>query len=173
MVQSSDVRFVSNKIDNSRVAPYIDESEQLDIKNQIGESLFIDLLDYVGADDKTGFANYNLFLYGGTYEYETNQGTRAKKQIKGLIHALNYFVWARLIKNNNFTATSFGLVQKITDNSEPVSFKERNDVYGDALDIAQKYLGECIIYLKIHAKDFPLFKREYKKSTFDFKIIRG
>lgn len=69
----NDTRFVSSYIEDKRIEPLIKESEQINIKNQIGDTLFLDLLDYVEADDKSSFPDYSILLNGGTYEDKCNE----------------------------------------------------------------------------------------------------
>lgn len=165
------VRFVSDKLDARRVDPYIGESEQMDIKNQIGEALFVDLLDYASASDKSAFPDYSMLLDGGIYEVTDRRGCKEKRMFSGLIEALNYYVWARLVKNNNYTVTRAGTVNKTDPYSANAELKERLIVEKDALSIADKYLGECIAYLSANRDKFPLFNTGRQSNRFNFKIV--
>lgn len=170
-IKSTAARFVSSKLDNSRIDPYIDESEQMNIKSQIGDALFINILEYVNADDKSSFPDYSLLLNGGIYQVNTCNNDLENRSFKGLIESLNYYVWARFVKNNNYTPTRFGLVNKTDQHSQNAELKERLVVEKDALSIADKYLSECIDYLKANRDKFPLFKRGKQKNRLGIKII--
>lgn len=163
-------RFVSNKIDDVRIEPYIDESQQMDIKPVIGDALFIDLINYVNAEDKTGFPDYSVLLGGGEYMSDIC-GNRGKRMFKGLVESLNYYVWARIVKNNNFTVTRFGIVNKTDQYSANAELKERLVLEKDALAIADRYLRECIDYLNANRDKFPLFNRARIKNRLNISII--
>ncbi len=169
-IKATAARFVSNKIDDSRIDPYIDESEQMNIKSQIGNALFIDILEYINADDKTPFPDYSVLLDGGIYEADVC-GENEKRQFKGLIASLNYYVWARLVKNNNYTSTRFGTVNKTDPYSVNAELKEKLALEKDALSIADRYLSECIDYLKANRSKFPLFKKGKQKNRLNISII--
>lgn len=164
-------RFVGQYIDDKRIEPYIGESEQMDIKRQIGDSLFLDLLRYVEATDKTLFPDYSTLLNGGVYTCRSSCGITEEKSFKGLIEALNYYVWARLVKNNNYTLTRFGFVNKTEDHSANADLKERLVVEKDTLSIADQYLLDCINYLRSNKEKFPLFRSSERKNRYRIKVI--
>lgn len=170
-LKSSSSRFISNKLDDGRIEPYIDESEQINIKPQIGDSLFLDILDYINADDKSTFPDYSILLNGGIYEMKDCRGNEARRSFKGLTESLNYYVWSRIVKNNNYTVTRLGTVNKSDPYSANAELKERLAVEKDALNIADMYLSECIEYLKANRSKYPLFKRGKKRNRLNISII--
>ncbi|TFD92788.1 hypothetical protein E2605_18265 [Dysgonomonas capnocytophagoides] len=170
-LKSSSSRFISSKLDDGRIEPYIDESEQMNIKSQIGDALFINILEYVNADDKSGFPDYSILLNGGTYQIKNCDNDFEKRSFKGLIEALNYYVWSRIVKNNNYTLTRYGLVNKNDPYSANAELKERLAVEKDALSIADKYLSECIDYLKANKSQFPLFKKGKQRNRLRIRVI--
>lgn len=163
----TNTRFVSKYLDDSRIDPYIEESEQINIKHQIGESLFIDLLDYVKSDDKDSFPDYSKLLDGSTY----TDSCGLKRSFLGLVECLNYYVWARIVKNNNYTVTRFGTVNKTDNYSQNAELKERLVLEKDALSIADKYLSECIDFLNANKTAYPLYKRGKQVSRYNIKIV--
>lgn len=162
----SNTRFVSKHLEDSRITPYIKESEQINIKPIIGDALYIDLLAYLEAQDKTEFPNYSILLNGG--EYISSNGSR---RIEGIIEALNYYTWARIVKNNNYTVTRFGLVNKEDQYSNNADLKERLVVEKDALSIADRYLQECIEYLNEKRSEFPLYTKGKQSNRLRISII--
>jgi len=170
-IKSTAARFVSNKLDDSRIEPYIDESEQMNIKSQIGDALFIDLIEYVNADDKSLFPDYSTLLNGGTFEVVSCNNQTHKRLFKGLIEALNYYVWSRIVKNNNYTVTRFGTSNKTDQYSNNADLKERLALEKDALSIADKYLSECIEYLGAYKHNFPLFRKGEIRNRLNISII--
>ncbi|MDR2087117.1 MAG: hypothetical protein LBP72_08070 [Dysgonamonadaceae bacterium] len=150
-------RPVSSNLDNNRIEIYIEEAEQINIKPRIGDALFIDLLEYVLSEDKTAFpAEYETLLNGGEY-LTTLCGETRKKTFKGLLSALNYYVYARLVKHNDSNVTRFGFVQKDDEYSSRHDLKIKLAEEKDALTVADIYIADCIQYLKANAKNIPLF----------------
>lgn len=170
-LKSSSSRFISNKLDDGRIEPYIDESEQIDIKSQIGDSLFLDIIDYINAEDKSPFPDYSLLLNGGVYEMKDCRGNTEKRSFKGLIESLNYYVWSRIVKNNNYSVTRFGTVTKSDPYSANTELKERLAVEKDALSIADRYMSECINYLVANRLKYPLFKKGKQRNRLNITII--
>lgn len=161
------VRPVSNNLDVDRIEIYIKESEQLYIKQVIGDSLFLDILAYVNAEDKTPYPDYSILLNGGTYEDRCNE----TRSLNGLIEALNYYVYAKLVKNNNFTVTRFGHVTKEDQYSNQSDLKDRLAQEKDALSVADSYIAECLLYLSNNRSQFPKFKKGKQKNRLRVGII--
>ncbi|MCL1933981.1 MAG: hypothetical protein FWF53_09260 [Candidatus Azobacteroides sp.] len=164
-------RPVSAHLDDGRIEIYIDEAEQLNIKPVIGDELFIDLLEYVDASDKSQFpVAYETLLDGGIYE-QTRCGTTGKKTFKGLRSALEYYVYAKLVKNNDDNVTRFGFVNKDEDYSSRPSLNIKLAAEKDALSVADGYRSDCIDYLKENSKNIPKFKIGKAKNRLRIKII--
>lgn len=142
----SNTRPISGQILDSKITIYIDESEQIDIKPRLGDALFLDI--------KRDPYEYDVLLNGG--EYTDSKGQ--EKTFKGLVAALNYFTYARLVKNNDLNVASFANVYKESDYSSRVEHKEKVAAYNDAFTVADMYLQECLRYLNDNADKFPLYK---------------
>lgn len=162
-----DGRFsTSSHIDDSRFEKAIADSEQLYIKNQIGDSLFLNVVEYVNADDKTDYPDYSILLNGGIYE-----GNNGKKSFVGLIETLNCYIYANLIKTNSFHLTRFGFMNKQDDYSDHVSVKDRIVQENHHLSIADSYLKDCILYLRANKDTFPKFNRGKQRNRIVTRII--
>lgn len=166
------VRPVSAHLDAGRIEIYIDEAEQLNIKPRIGDALYIDLLRWTTAEDKTGFpVEYETLINGGEYQ-TTRCGLPETKTFKGLLAALGYYVYARLVKHNDSNVTRFGFTQKEDEYSTHHDLKIKLAEEKDALTIGDAYTTECIQYLKANAKNIPLFKNQGKaKNRLRISII--
>lgn len=176
----SDTRFVSNVLDPKKIDIYIDESEQLNIIPAIGTNLFIDISEFINGVnpvDRTfskefggSYPDYDKLLNGGIYTiYE--YGVKRRYIFKGLTETLNYYVWARIVKNNNYTVSRFGLVNKTDQYSQNAELKERLVVEKDALSIADRYLSDVLKYLILNNNIYPLFDRGIKKNRLNISII--
>lgn len=139
-------RDMSIHIDKSKIEVFLRESENLDIKNALGDALFLDVKEHI---DK-----YEILLNGGVYE--TDNGD--KKVFTGLKSALAYYTFARLVKSGDGNVTRLGFVNKESEYSSHSEFKEKLMAYNDAFDVANKYLKECVIYLNNNKNLFPLYK---------------
>jgi hypothetical protein len=166
------VRPISAHIDAGKIETYIDEAEQLDIKPRIGDPLYIDLLKWTKSEDKTPFpAEYQTLINGGQYE-TTTCGETENRLFKGLLAALEYYVYARLVKHSDSNITRFGFVNKEDEHSTRPDLKIKLAEEKDALTVADTYMAGCIQYLKAKAKNIPLFKKPGKaKNRLRISII--
>ena len=74
------------------------------------------------------------------------------------------------MKNNNYTVTRYATVTKVDDYSKNAELKERLVLEKDALTVADKYLMECIDYLKAKSDKFPLFNISGSKPKFNNRL---
>lgn len=167
----NNTRFVSNVLDTKRIDPYIVESQEFDIKDQIGDALFIDLLAYVNEENKDNFpSEYQTLLNGGIYEVDECKG-KYQKSFKGLKETLLYYTWARVVKHNNYTLTRFGFTNKQDDYSKNAELKERLVEEKDALSIADKYLSDCLSYLGSNKDKFPKYNKGHQGNRLNIVIV--
>lgn len=65
---------MSTHVDVEKILVYIDESQQQDIKNALGDNLFIDLLRYVNREEGSPVNEaYDNLLHGGIYKKEDDE----------------------------------------------------------------------------------------------------
>ena len=149
------------KVDEAQLEAYIEEAEQLLVKPSIGEALYLKLLysDYDSGDDR-----YSVLLNGGFYDDNANVYCKCKSEneddteeneyhvgshhIMGLRPAISYYVYAQNIMTGDFQSTRYGMVVKDNDYSTHLSSKERSDAYNNALEVANTYLNESVVYAK-------------------------
>lgn len=156
-------RPVSKNLDDGRIGIFIDEAEQLNIKPSIGDALFIDLLKWVESEDKSAFpASYQTLMSGGEYEGRIKSGCGSELSIrtfKGLRLTLEYYVYAKLVKNNDTNVTRFGGdMHKNDEYSVHAELRIKLAAEKDALSVADGYLADCLDFL-MSASDIPLFKK--------------
>ena len=155
-------RGVSKNMDSGKILAFIDEAEQLDIKPRLGDAMFLDILENP--------EKYDTLLNGGIYESKKCKG---KKVFKGLIAALNYFTYARIIKSGDVVVARYASVFKDVEESTRLDFKEKISNYNDAASIAERYLLECLTYLNDDCDKFPLYKGRgvLKSNRVTYRII--
>ena len=186
----NDVRPVSSHVDNGRIEIYIKEAELLNIKPRIGDALYIDLIRYVNAkpEELFGFPEeYKKLLEGGNYfdkrcipgegstfikpPFDKTFGESGNRTFVGLIEVLNYYVYAKLVKNNDFNVARFGFTQKEDEYSSHHELKIKLAAEKDALSVADGYMADCIEYLK-NEENIKKFKRAGKaKNRLRISII--
>ena len=146
---------ISQRIENQNINTFIQEAEAMYIRERITHNLYVDLLEYVKASDKSKFPKeYEILLNGGIYE------TNGEKRIfNGLIEAIFYYTHSRLVKKNDENVSRFGFVQKDDDYSTQHDLKTKLIAEKDSLTIADIYLNDCILYIESNTDKFPLFKK--------------
>lgn len=173
----TNIRPISKHLDDNRINIYIDEAEHLDLKPQLGESLFIDLKEFIndvpatertsGKTFGTDYPDYDLLLTGGIYK----KSESVYKEFAGLRTALEYYVYARLVKNNNYTVTRFGFVNKEDQYSQQSDLKERLVSEKDARSIADTYMNDCLEYIRMNSDQFKAFGCGKQKNRLRISII--
>lgn len=160
----TDGRPISEYIDPSRVEIYIQESELLDLKPQIGDALYLNILQWIEKKDTE--RDYETLLGGGTYTNACGE----TRQFVGLKKALNYYVQARIVKNNNYNQTRFGLTRKKDAHSEAIALNEVLALEKDMRNVADRYMQDCLIYLRENKANYPLFKRGGQQNRLQITI---
>ncbi len=102
------VRGVAINVAPEVVEPYIDDVEKQDVIPVIGADL------YFAIDADRENAKYHDLLYGGTYS-DCSCGTQYSR---GLIIAVAYLAYARLLIFGDIQVTAFGTVQKNSQYSQ-------------------------------------------------------
>ena len=127
------------KVDNLKLDAYIAEIEHLYVKAKLGDALYMDLLE-----KKDSTEEYKILLNGGTYQNCKDDTF----MIAGLRTAISYYVYAKYVMNGDFESTRYGMVMKESEYSNHLSDKNRSSCYNDALEMANSYMQECILYCK-------------------------
>lgn len=137
MIQYSDIRKIrpiaENMIDEKRLLPYMNEVERLELIPAFGALLYKKIED--NPDQ------YKVLFNGGYY----NDGSA---YFAGLSEACGYLVYSRFVQNQNVNVTAFGVVQKVSQYSEPMDEKTIVRVSNEARNIGVEYLNQCLCYLR-------------------------
>ena len=170
IINPEDVRTVrpiaENILDVKRIQPYIREVETLDVMPAIGVSLYkqISLEDFQNDLQATGSAQiatnsgkiititvdeWGKMMNG---DYFTCNNTSCscgsgEKYSAGLISAISYLAYARMLPNQPLNVTAFGVVQKTTTLSEPVDEKTLFRAANEARKIGLEYLKQAVEHL--------------------------
>lgn len=153
------VRPVAQNIDDAaRIEPYIREAELLNIAPQIGVDLYrwLDETDFSTAGPWT-FAPGNrqpvtmdaetvrAILFGGYYG--AGCGCREGYSM-GLTAAVAYYAYSRAVMNNQVNVTSFGVVRKRGDYSDPVDASTLVQVSREAYKLGEEITREVVEHLR-------------------------
>ena len=152
-------RPISKHIDNDKLAACIDEVERLEVKPMIGYTLIKEL--------KYHPENHVILLKGG--EYETLDGEVS--DIAGLKKAIAYYVYARLLTMVDHNVTRYGLVNKENDDSNRVSWAEKNKEIQNAIETANCYMKEIVEYMRNYPDKYSAFKVRKHPQVKKYKII--
>lgn len=146
-------RPTSMHLDQDEVNAYIRECEDSNVIPAIGWERF---KAATGQGDWGNSVNADfvpdVFLDGGEYEVEAVcdcQGeTKETKYTSGLRKALAYFVYARLLRADGTIVSRAGGMRHSGGFSDHVKDVSGNNQYDDAMDMAQAYLTDALLYLK-------------------------
>lgn len=148
-------QIANNIVDFTRIDPYIEEAETLTVMPAITPVLYkildenpfeeveegITLIDAYGNEVLLTKDEYkNIFLHC----YYNNM----KNYSQGLIEAISYLAYSRMLKNQAVNVTSFGVKIKTTNFSSEVDESTLFRMTNEANKIGIIYLNQTIDYLK-------------------------
>lgn len=128
---------------------FILAAQNLDIKPFLGNAFWTDILSHF-RDDK-----YQFLLTGGEYVYEDSTYS-----FSGLKAALSSYTYSRYVLTRNVQDTAFGMVNKVSEFSEPASDKYLSLISNQHKMAGQAYLNEVDEFLRRKKDTYPLYKNE-------------
>jgi hypothetical protein len=161
---------ISQHISEQKIESCINEAEKIHVKERISDPLYIDLLKWIEASDKSEFPTlYEVLMNGG--EFTTDCGEL--HQFDGLINAVNYYSYSRLIRHSDENTTRFGFMQKTDEYSTHADFKVKQAAYDDILHTADIFMNDVIFFLNANKKMIPEFKKAgIAKNRLSIKILK-
>ncbi|MCL1936820.1 MAG: hypothetical protein FWF52_00285 [Candidatus Azobacteroides sp.] len=169
IIKPDDIRKVraiaENITDSKRIEPYIHEAEILDVMPAIGVSLYKQIVDNNFYDFLTTNGNVQIvtnngvkiltqkkwdkFLNGGYYTCSDGAcNSDNTRYSAGLIAAISYLAYARMLPNQPLNVTAFGVVQKTTTLSEPIDEKTLFRAVNETRKIGLEYLRQSTDHLR-------------------------
>lgn len=147
------------QLDPQRVDPYISESQENDLRPILGDALFYDFITNIDT------TKYRELLNGKTY-------TKNNYSIffPGVKPMLCYFSLARIAQNNPINFTSYGMVQKTMQNSEPLDQRILGALVTELRDVANSYQTRVVEFLKDNQTIYPLFNVSSSKDEAEFGL---
>ncbi|MFV0377762.1 MAG: hypothetical protein ACK5JD_10740 [Mangrovibacterium sp.] len=143
---------------------YIRQAQLFDLKKIMPEIFFYDLLKNKAE------ANYQQVINGAEYVYDGNEYEQ-----EGLKAVLAHFTYGLYIFKSGIQDTSFGMVVKQSQQSEPVEYKERRDWYYEHKAQANQIWEDVKRFIERNIDDYPVWTdcttvRETR--TFKTKLIQ-
>jgi hypothetical protein len=167
--------IAENLLDTKRLDPYISETEHLDVIDALGALIYrtidentLTTLTYESCSGATidfDATEYSTLLNGGYY---TSEDLLTTYYCGGLIPAICYLAYSRFVKNNSLNVTSYGVVLKQGQLSEPADTKAVMIHANEAEKIGREYLHQ--VYLFIVFKEGEVSGTKEKSSS-KFKTI--
>lgn len=151
------VRPIAQNIDGiNRLEPYIQEAEKLNILPQVGAHVYrwLDETDFSGDGPWTfttasgrrvdlSREQYEAILFGGYYQTDCEGG-----HSMGLVAAASYYAYSRAVLDNQVSVTSFGVVKKRSEYSEPVDSATLIQVSREAKKLGDEVAREVVAHLR-------------------------
>lgn len=130
-------RPMSNAVADDKLAAYIEEVEQTQIKPALGDALFI----AVSQQGETPAPPYDVLINGGNYGNDT-------ATIAGLKKAIAYAVDCKMIQSGDLEVTRYGVMEYRGEYSDHSSDRRISNIANELAEIATRYRNECLQYCK-------------------------
>lgn len=140
--------------DIDMAAAMIAEAQRVELKPRLGDALYLKLI----ADEPE--SRFNVLLEGG--EWQSDCGAQL---LTGLKTALAYYALARIVRDGNIQATTYGAQVKDDQYSSDPERAERQRQYRELFGQADSYMAEALTYLTKNCKDFPEYKVQGKMRS--------
>lgn len=135
-------------LDQSRVNTYIIEAQENDLRPVLGDALYKDFID------NQSLTKYTELLRGKSY---TVNGFAI--DFPGVKPMLAYFTLARIVANNQMNITSYGIVQKTVNESQPVEQAGVKALVTELRSVAVSYQNRLIQFLKANTSTYPQYNQ--------------
>jgi len=138
---------VAKGVESYRLDTFIQEAQFIDLKCAMGDSMYYDVLANISN------AEYANLINGSTF----TAADGIEKEHYGLKAVLVYFAWSRYTLKGSVIDTSFSMVQKTNDWSQPVSSATKRDIRDESRQIAFSHWEMVKEYLNV--SNFPAWRK--------------
>lgn len=139
----------------------IAEAQREDIRPRVGNKLYLELTEEM-PDER-----FRVLLDGGV--------TETGEILTGIKTALAYYALARIVRDGNIQATTYGAVVKDDQYSAEAETQERQRQYRMLFSIADRYMREVLDYLSCHNECFPEYstcKSDKSSNRMTLRVIK-
>lgn len=141
--------------DREMAEAMIAEAQRVEIKPRLGDALYLKLLEDTPAD------RFKILLEGGAWEDKC----KGQNLLTGVKTALAYYALARIVRDGNIQATTYGAVVKDDQYSADAERTERQRQYRELFSQADSYMAEALTYLTKNCETFPEYKAKGKMRS--------
>lgn len=162
----------------------IAEAQRVELKPRLGDALYLRLLDpdeeiiVEGGNASTNYDTiidtnetaettvselnqYKLLLEGGQW---VDQNGR-RNLLTGVKTALAYYTLARIVRDGNIQATTYGAVVKDDQYSTDPERTERQRQYRELFSQADSYMAEALTFITKNCDSFPEYNVQGKMRS--------
>lgn len=150
---------VSLGVEKQSFKRFVSEAQYMDLKPLFCEEFYADIVVNYTAD------NYQTLLKGGEYTHEDKSYT-----FKGLEDVISYFTYGRFIYESPVNSSSFGMVRKKTNHSEPVPLNQLESFANKHFDKAIQIFEGVKKYLDRKEYDFEFWECDSCNETTENSI---
>lgn len=130
--------------DREMAEAIIAEAQREDIRRRVGDAM------YLAITQDLPETRLRVLLDGGV--------TATGEILTGIKTALAYYALARIVRDGNIQATTYGAVIKDDQYSVEAETQERQRQYRELFSIADRYMREVLEYLVCHRTEFPEYR---------------
>ena len=152
---------VSDTLGDKIINPFILDAQFNDLQKLLGPNFYNDLI--ANSTD----AKYVTLLTGGSYTYNS-----VTYQNHGLKSVICLYAYARYILFGSNIDTPFGFVEKLTNESQAVSYEQKKSISKDAQNTAFIYWENVRDFLRRNSSTYPLFLTDCNNNVGGFKISK-
>lgn len=154
LITASDINTLARPCyaDDTKAARFIDEAEQQDLRQRLGDRLY----SYIVSNTEA----LTDLLDGCTYTAGGEERT-----VKGLKTALAYYTYSRIVVGGNIEVTRVGVVARDSQYSERSDYSERLQVSRETAAIADYYMSEVLDYCRADATLRLLMRKQNLLSS--------
>ncbi len=136
---------LSKGVDIERIEQYITEAQDIDIRSLICDEFYFDIIKNWQEPA------YQKLIHGETYTDADN----IEREYKGLKTVIVYYAYSRYCMRGSVVDTGFGMVQKTSESSQPISGTEKRDMRDSSIQTALRYWMDVKKYLEEKESTFP------------------
>ena len=140
--------------DRDMAEAMIAEAQRVELKPRLGDALYLKLMEDEPEE------RFNVLLNGGVWT-----GDCGDNLLTGVKTALAYYALARIIRDGNIQATTYGSVVKDDQYSADPERTERQRQYRELFSQADSYMAEALTYLTRNCRTFPEYKVQGKMRS--------
>jgi hypothetical protein len=170
LITLSDIQALrpTAELDGVRWEPFCRESQDLDLRPILGDSLFYDFMTKFYQTGDPSYAIYQTLLNGTNYTYSGQD-----IYYDGFKPFVVYSTLARFVQNNPVNITRFGVVTKVVNQSQPVDPQVLRQVTNEYKSNAKSYENQIRQYLDNNQTTYTMYKGADVARNNSFRILNG